>query len=279
MRLFAHTFRAALIGTYRHGGIATSKSAAYSALLTFFPLLATATTILVQVRADFASRQISAFLSQVLPPHTRETVFRYFAERGSQPAVWPVTGILVSLWAASGFMVSLIEGFRAAYHIPTGRSFLRERAVAVMLVFLAAVPALLASVLVLFGGRAEQWAVHRLGLLPSGVDLQGGVRIIGVAIRWAIELAALASGTAILYYFGPNRRQRWNSVWPGALVSTMLWFAATMSFGWYVRHIGNYNVLYGSIATAILLLVWMYLLAIIALVGCEFNACYEKAAA
>jgi membrane protein len=279
LRVFTKTLRAAAVGTFNDGGIATAKSAAYSALLSFFPLLATAATMLVHTRADFAYRQISTFLSQALPPHTQETVFRYFADRGNQPALWPVTGFLVSLWAASGFMVSLIEGFRAAYKIPSGRSFLRERAVAVMLVLLAAAPAVVASVLVLFGRRAEHWAVHKLGLLPSGVDLQGWVRVIGAAARWGIGLAAIAAATAILYFYGPNRKQRWHSVWPGALVATGLWLGATMSFGWYVRNIGNYNVLYGSIATAILLLVWMYLLAIIALFGCEFNAHYEKTGA
>ena len=276
LRVFAHTFRASLGGTYKHGGIATSKSAAYSALLSFFPLLATAATLLVHTRADFAYRQISTFLSQALPPHTQETVFRYFAERGNQPALWPVTGIFVSLWAASGFMVSLIEGFRAAYQIPTGRSFLRERVVAVLLVLLAALPAAAASVLVLMGRRAEHWAVHKLGLLPSGRDLEGWVRVVFATIRWAIGFGAIVTATAILYFYGPNRRQQWRAVWPGAFVATALWLAATMLFGWYVRYIGNYNVLYGSIATAIMLLVWMYLLAIIALIGCEFNACYEK---
>jgi membrane protein len=59
-------------------------------------------------------------------------------------------------------------------------------------------------------------------------------------------------------------------------VAAVLWFAATSAFGWYVRNLARYNVLYGSIATAIALLVWMYLLALIALFGCEFNAERER---
>ena len=61
-----------------------------------------------------------------------------------------------------------------------------------------------------------------------------------------------------------------------APVTTSLWLAATSSFGWYVRHMGSYNVMYGSIGAGIALLVWMYLLAIIALIACEFNAAYER---
>jgi membrane protein len=57
-----------------------------------------------------------------------------------------------------------------------------------------------------------------------------------------------------------------------------LWLGSTLGFAWYVRNIANYNVMYGSIAAAILLLVWMYVLAVIAFIGCEFNAVYERAA-
>ena len=60
-------------------------------------------------------------------------------------------------------------------------------------------------------------------------------------------------------------------------VATALWLITTAGFGWYVRHLANYNVLYGSVGTSIALLVWMYLMSLIALLGCEFNAAYERA--
>jgi membrane protein len=60
-------------------------------------------------------------------------------------------------------------------------------------------------------------------------------------------------------------------------MAALLWLAATGLFSWYVRNIASYNVLYGSIGAAIALLVWLYLLCVIALVGCEFNAEAERA--
>jgi membrane protein len=51
---------------------------------------------------------------------------------------------------------------------------------------------------------------------------------------------------------------------------------ATSGFAWYVRHMGNYNLMYGSVGAGIALLVWMYMMALIALIGCEFNAEYER---
>ena len=81
---------------------------------------------------------------------------------------------------------------------------------------------------------------------------------------------------AALLFFGPYRPQRWRYVWPGAVLAAALWLLTTMGFGWYVRHMAHYNVMYGSVGAGIALLVWMYLLAASALIGCEFNAAYER---
>ena len=273
---FLRRLRQALMGTYEDGCLGTAKGAAYSSLLSFFPLLATLATILIRARAEYVSRQFSHFLSEVLPPGTQTLVFNYFAVRGSRPFLIPVTGMLVSIWAASGALISLMEGFKAAYRIPKGRPFVRQRMVALLLVFSAAVPAVAASVLFLLGVRTERWLVSTIGLLPAGAELRGWVRVLGSAARYLIALGSVVLGAAILFRYGPNRPQRWRFVWPGAMLTTVLWLGATLVFGWYVRHIANYNLIYGSVATVILLLVWMYVLSVIALIGCEFNAVCER---
>jgi membrane protein len=95
-------------------------------------------------------------------------------------------------------------------------------------------------------------------------------------MRYVVAFGATATITAILYYYGAYRKQRWKGVWPGAVLATILWLLATLVFAWYVRNITNYNVLYGSVGTSIALLIWMYLLAAIVLFGCEFNAEIER---
>jgi membrane protein len=262
--------------SYQHSQLGLAKAVAYSALLSMFPLLTTAATVLVHANAANVSNTIYEFLSQILPPGTRDLVFYYFAIKGEQPILLPVTGMLLSIWAASGAFITLMDGFRAAYRIPAGRPFLKERMVAILLVFSAALLVLLASVLVLFGTRLERLAGRWLGLIPAGADLQGWLSVAGLIVRFLISLGSIALGAAILYYFGPNRRQQWRHVWPGAVFATALWFGAGSLFAWYVQNIAQYNVMYGSIAAVILLLVWMYLLAVIAFVGCEFNTEYER---
>ena len=59
---------------------------------------------------------------------------------------------------------------------------------------------------------------------------------------------------------------------PGSVVATVLWVFVTVLFGWYLRRYANYNVIYGSVGTAIALLIWLYLVSMVVLVGAEFNA-------
>ena len=66
------------------------------------------------------------------------------------------------------------------------------------------------------------------------------------------------------------------SVLPGAMLATFLWLITTLAFAWYIRHVADYNVLYGSVGAGLALLVWMYVLAVITLFGCEFNAVRER---
>jgi membrane protein len=108
--------------------------------------------------------------------------------------------------------------------------------------------------------------------------LVGGLLWFGKLARYAAAFLATALTTLLLYKLGPNRPQPWRFVWPGALLSTFLWLAATLLFAWYVRDIADYNVLYGSVGAVIALLIWMYLLSLIALYGCAFNAEYENLA-
>jgi membrane protein len=246
-------------------------------LLAFFPVLTTLAALLVQARADDVSRAIANFLYEVVPPGTEDIVRALFVDHGQRPNTVLVAAVLLAAWAASGAVVSLMEGFRSIYHIPSGRSFIHERVMAIFLVFVAIVPALGASVLIVFGRRTERAVVSWMGLLPEGADLTGGVSLIGQVLRYGVAFGAVVLVTALVYYLAPNRKQQFSGVLPGAVIATLLWMLATSAFAWYVRHVSNYNVLYGSVGAGLALLAWMYLLAVLMLFGCEINAVLERA--
>lgn len=252
-----------------------AKGAAYSALLSFFPVLASAATVLVQTRAEFVSRTLEGALSEVVPPGTEDLVVQQFRISGARPMALLVVAGAVSLWAASSVIKSLIEGFQAAYRVPRNRGFVGGSLVAMALVLLSALPLVGASLLILFGGEAERAMLSWARLSPLS-DISWAWRLLSQFARYALAFATTVTVAATLYYFGPYRKQSWAGVWPGAILATVLWLLATSGFGWYVRNMANYNVLYGSVGASIALLVWMYLMAAIALIGCEFNAEYER---
>jgi membrane protein len=265
---FWRLLRAASLGLYQDNCLAIAKGAAFSSLLSFFPVLTTLAALLVQAKADAVSRTIANLLYDVVPPGTEDVVRTLFVVHGERPKGLLIGATILAGWAASGAMESLMEGFRAVYRVPA-RSFVRDRAIAMLLVLLSAAPMLGASLLIVFGNRAQSAFAGWMGL-------GDWIHLAGETLSFTVALGAMVVATALVYYFGPNRKQEFRHVFPGAVLATILWLVATLVFGWYVRNIANYNVLYGSVGAGLALLVWMYVLSVIVLFGCEFNAVRER---
>jgi membrane protein len=277
LQRFWGLFRQAWVSGYENNCFGIAKGVAYSGLLAFFPILASIAAILAKVNAESVAHVFSRFLFEVIPPGTEELVSNQFAVKGQRP-IWLILAAgAFSVWAASGAIVSLMEGYAAAYRLPSGRSFLNERGVAFLLVFTSALPAIGSSALILFGTRSERSMLGWFGVLPDA-DIKTWVSMLGGLLRYVIALGATVLVTALLYCVAPNRPLKFRSVLPGAFVATLLWLLVTSGFAWYVRNIANYSVLYGSIGAVIALLVWMYLGAVISLIGCEYNAVRERLA-
>lgn len=248
-----------------------AKGAAFSWILSFFPGLIVVASLLFSSDAEGTLREISAALGAVLPEQSYRLAAGYLTAEGR------TTGLLagawvVAIWSACDAVGTLMAGFRAAYRLPNSWSFLKTQAVALALVLLAGIPLLAATLLLFFGQQIENWLLMRLGILSDWILLAGR------ASRWMVAMATSVAVLATVYHFAPGRRQRWRYVWPGAVLATALWLAATVLFAWYAQNVARYGDLYGGIAAAVVLLVWLYLVSLAVLVGCEFNAEYERAA-
>jgi membrane protein len=278
--------RRAFIATYEDNCLSIAKGAAYSFLLSLFPVLTALASVLIQVKGQAVVHVMATFLAQVVPPGTEDLVLSRLPYRGQRPISLPLMALALSLWAGSGAMMSLMEGFQAAYRIPSGRPFLKQRAMAIFLVITAALPSVLASALIIFGDRSERAFLHWIGSSRDS-ELSAPLELLWRFARYALAFGTTTFVMGLLYYFGPNHRpqvqcvrgssSRFMRVWPGAFLATVLWLLATTGFAWYVGHrLSSYNVFYGSVGAVIVLLIWLYLLACIALIGCEFNAERER---
>ena len=125
--------------------------------------------------------------------------------------------------------------------------------------------------MVAFGNEIEQQFADRMAY-ELGHMVEPYIILIWTVLRWIIAILTGVAVMALIYHNAVPRTKRWHSVLPGAALATGLWFPATLGFGFYVRHFAQYSLFYGSLAAAIVLLVWLYIISLIILIGAEFNA-------
>jgi membrane protein len=245
-----------------------AKAAAYSAILTIFPaLLVLASIVAAADKTQQFFDQLAYAFGHILPRGTASTAMRYFQSKQQRPVAVVVSTSLVTWWTASGVMMSWMEGFRYAYQLPKKWGMIKERAIALGLVILSLIPLAFASALVALGTQIENWMIFH-----SGGISRVYIWMLWAALRWLLGSLTSIAFIAVIYHFAVPRTQPWHTVLPGATLATAFWFPATLIFGWYLTHVAEYNLIYGSLGVAIALLVWTFIISLIVLYGAEFNA-------
>ncbi len=260
--------RRAFWQAFQHGQFSIAKAAAYSSILTLFPAFLIVTSLLEASNAtEGFVRQISSAVGWALPPGPNSIALTFFQTKQHHATRIIYSASLVTMLAASGVMISWMEGFRKAYNLPNSWGFWRERAVAFYLVFLALIPLGFATLLVAFGNEIEVWVQAQTMHLFKPLII-----LVWDGVRWGIAMLTSIAFMSLVYHHGIPKTQSWRRVLPGAVLATVLWFPATMFFGWYVTHYATYTVVYGSLSAAIALLVWLYIVSVLVLLGAELNA-------
>jgi membrane protein len=95
--------------------------------------------------------------------------------------------------------------------------------------------------------------------------------------KWLILLSFLFFGISTLFQFGPAQKTDWQFFSPGAILATFFIVITSIGFGYYIENFSQYNKLYGSIGTLIIVLLWLYFNAIVMLIGFELNTSIFKA--
>lgn len=263
------------VGIYSHGALGFAKGAAYSALLSFFPIVTFTTAALVKANATTVARKIANLLYEFSPPEVEQFLRAWLSENNKHHASMRVAAVLLSLWAASGVVASMMEAFQRAYQKDDTRDVVHQRIVAISLVVMTLLPAVGSTILLMLGDNVENSALHSLGVVGPDDILRPGIHILSRLIRYVVSLSAVFLVTVMLYRFGPDAKGP-RRLLPGAALATVLWLVLTQAFTWYIRNVANYSQIYGSIGALIVFLVWMYLLALVAMGGCEFNAALDR---
>jgi membrane protein len=267
MLRFFRLLRLAFWRAFVHDAFATAKASAYSSILTFFPVLLLVGSGLANWRKGAPYlREITYALGSILPAGGN-TALSYLKGAAQHPVGLLTTTSVITLWTASGVMISWMEGFRRCYELPKTWGLVQERLIAFLLVVFALVPMTFATLLVAVGSKFE---TRLLSFIDPDFSIY--VLLLWGAIRWGIATLTSIAVIALIYHHAVPRTQPWHSVMPGAVLATILWFSTTVGFRAYLQHFGDFATIYGSLGVAMALLVWMYLISLVVLVGAEFNA-------
>jgi membrane protein len=265
----------AAIKAHKDNCIGMAKGAAYSFILSFFPMLIAFTTLFFILGDPTRSvREILTTLRGILPGDSHQIVAGYVMSYVKSMADQPPTKLLWislagTLWTASGVISSLQSAFNIIYKVEPRWNFWIRRSVAILLVIAVGLPMAVATIATVFAEQVEEYLVKQYGIALAQREFWN-------ACHWAIVAFTTAIIATLLYRVGVDRRQTWRGVLPGAILATGLWLTITLLFNLYVQHFGSYNRIYGSLGAIIVLLVWMFLTALTLLYGAEFNLQLER---
>jgi membrane protein len=248
-----------------------SQQIAYSSLLVFFPAVIFLVGLLGLVDAY---DDLKEFLAPVAPDAVLETIDDIEAstrDRGASAAAF-VLGAAGAVWAASGAMGSIIKAVNKAYERTETRPFWKVRLTAIVLVVLTGLVTAALFLLIVFGGPLGEAIADKAGL-------GGAFELVWTILRWPIAFVAILLFFALVYYLAPDETHRnWKWITPGSLVGSILWLVLSGLFALYTSLSDSYNETYGSIASGIVLLLWLNYSAFALLFGAELNSELDREA-
>jgi membrane protein len=207
--------------------------------------------------------QLSGFLPEGALQVIADQVKRLVAQGSSSLSFTFVLTLLVSLWGANAGTKAVFDALNIIYKEREKRSFLELTQHSLVFTFGGIVLLLLAAAFVV---------VIPVLLNTLGFSLASWAGMLGL-LRWPLLLCVILFGLASLYRYGPSRAHpQWRWVTWGSALATVIWLVGSGVYSWYVGNFGNYNATYGSLGAVIGFMIWMWLSAIVILVGAEINA-------
>jgi membrane protein len=241
----------------------------YYLTLAIFPAMILLMTIIPYLPIQDVDKAIMDLLGQALPEEAYGMVSGVVTEVTSDRRGGLLSfSLLGTIWAASTGMYAIMQQLNVTYDVKEERSFVRARAIAILLSLMFGLLVIGAFSLIVLGGIIEDWLGSRFGF--------GDVLIMFFAVfRWIVIVLALLLGFAMIYRFAPNVEQKFSFITPGSVLGVVLLIIVSLGFAIYTSNFADYSATYGSIGAVIILMLWLYIAGLVILVGSEINALIE----
>lgn len=265
-----HRIKTALVRTYtdivRNHTLQMAAALSYYFVLSLFPALIFLSAIVAYLPVPDLFSQGLSTMGKFLPADSMGVVRRVLSDVITpNKGTFLSFGILGTLWAASGGFAAAIEALNIAYEVEDDRPFWKTRPLAVWLAFVTGALLLTALSVMIVGPRFGGWLAGRVHLSTLFV-------LLWPYIHWSIAVGFTVLAVEVLYYLGPNVKQRFLATLPGAVIAVGCWIGLSYLLGIYFRHFANFNKTYGTLGAAVALMIWLYWTGFAMLVGAELNA-------
>ena len=251
----------------KQGAITTrASSLAFNFFLAFFPSIIVLFTLIPYIPIVDLQETLMELISTILPPHTNEIAFSTIYDIINNPRSGLLSiGFVLTIFFATNGVNSLIEAFNSSYHINESRSIIQQRLLSLGITFLLSCILMITILLIMFSKTVVNY------LITTEIIENKSIEYILFG-KWLVIIIMLFVGISIIYHFGPTIKKKFKLFTPGSIISTCLIIVTSSFFNYYISNFAEYNKVYGSIGTLIIILLWMYINSIILLIGFELNA-------
>ena len=227
---------------------------AIAAFVSLYGLIADASTI--DSHLSLASGVFPAGAVDIL----HEQITRLTAKSNAGLGLGFITGLAIALWSANAGMKAIIDALNVVYDEKEKRSFVKLNLLSLLFTLVAILSLMIALA-----------AVVIAPIIFSVIGLSSFFSLAIVVLPWPLLLVLAAVALAAIYRYGPSRTEaRWQWLSVGSAAAAIGWLITSALFSWYIAHFGAYNVTYGSLAVGMMM--WMWISAIVILLGGELNA-------
>lgn len=248
-----------------HGCSTHAAALAFYFLMSLFPFLILLASLMAMLPFPHLFDHILKLLGEVAPHDAIRVIDRVLRDTLKTNRAILSAGIVGTLWAASSGFNALTGALNIAYGVRETRPLWKRRASALVITCLVGTMLIAGMAAVILGPEFGFWISLRLGVKPV-------FAFVWPILRWWLVLGFTIASVELLYFIGPNVRQRFMRQIPGATFAVVAWITASSLLGMYVRSYGHYNKTYGVLGGVIILLLWLYLSASAVLAGAELNA-------
>ncbi len=256
-----------------NGAIPTRASAiAFSFFIAFFPAVLFLFTLIPYIPIENFQSELFRLIQELVPQGTFTTIEDTVSDIILRPRGGLLSfGFFLALIFSTNGLASMMSAFDATIHSINRRSWLSQRLAATLLLIILSVLLTLAISL-LTGGQIAISYLREHEILRDSFTI-----LLLTAGKWVIIIALFFFAYSFLYYMAPAKKTKWRFISAGGTLATLLSIIAMVGFSYYINNFSQYNKLYGSIGTLLIILFLMYVMSMILLVGFELNASIYQA--